>query len=326
MTRRTSALGGRGTGEECGGWTPTSVAPSGACFNLGPEPTADAVGYRLSVLRTCRGSEACTPKCEGRTPASVRQSFAASRLFRPRLSVKGKGRISRKASKPPRGWKPRQWGRVYILYICQNAGSGCSKCKLYGRDPIVVSAELEFRGICRLENRRNSGQRRRLLRTTAPAFLPSSIGATHVQSRIGGLDPSVEAGRERRLAQATGMPEKGWSSNRQTAPVFAQALTPLSPLPHCLPVSETERVVAERNQKGRKRGQRNDYTPRATASTPKALRPQAQGWPRNEAYPGSTPQANPTATRLWPPRPIPSSCPSPFVPFVNFVVITRKLR
>jgi transposase len=90
----------------------------------------------------------------------------------------------------------------------------------------IVSAKLEFRGICRFENRQNSGQRRRLLQTTAPAFLPSSIGATRAQRRIGGLDPGGEAGRERRLAQATGMPEEGWFSNRQTGPVFAPALTP----------------------------------------------------------------------------------------------------
>lgn len=94
-----------------------------------------------------------------------------------------------------------------------------------GAIPPDVSAELEFRGICRFESRQNSGRRRRLLQTTAPAFLPSSIGAKQVQRRIGGLDPGVEARRERRLAQATGMPEKGWFSNRQTGPAFAPPLT-----------------------------------------------------------------------------------------------------
>jgi hypothetical protein len=56
-----------------------------------------------------------------------------------------------------------------------------------------------------------------------PFFL-LPIGATRAQRRIGGLDPGVEPGRERRLARATDMPESGWFSNWQTGPAFAPAL------------------------------------------------------------------------------------------------------
>ena len=40
-----------------GGSGAASVAPSGARSDLGTQPTAHAVGYHLSVLRTCRGGE-----------------------------------------------------------------------------------------------------------------------------------------------------------------------------------------------------------------------------------------------------------------------------
>ena len=100
----------------CVQWTPTSVAPSEAGFGLGREPTTHAVGYRLSVLRTCRGRQ---EYAHGHVEWNQPQDGNSSRLLRPRLSVKGKGR---QACKPHRGWEPRQWGRVYKLYICRHTG------------------------------------------------------------------------------------------------------------------------------------------------------------------------------------------------------------
>jgi hypothetical protein len=73
---------------------------------------------------------------------------------------------------------------------------------------------------------------------------------------------------------------------------------------------------------------RSNPRPRALSwhpTTPTALRPLAQGWPRNEAYPGSTSHPPPNHNvvvagllRHFPHRPeLPHA---PFVPFVRFVV------
>jgi hypothetical protein len=96
------SIGGHGVDGGSVHWTPASVAPSGACFYPGREPTTHAVGYHLSVLRTCRGREECAGK-RGMEPASVRPFFAAFAASREATSA-------------------RQWGRVYKLYICRHTG------------------------------------------------------------------------------------------------------------------------------------------------------------------------------------------------------------
>ncbi len=90
-TRRASVRVGRIRGEEAY-WAAESVAPSGARFDLVMEPTADAVGYRLSVLRTCRGSQGRT-----RSHGEGDEDIAAPFLFSKGDSV----------GMPPQPWKPR---------------------------------------------------------------------------------------------------------------------------------------------------------------------------------------------------------------------------
>ena len=89
-TRRASVRVERIRGEGAN-WAAESVAPSGARFDLVMEPTADAVGYRLSVLRTCRGSQGRT-----RSHGEGDEDVAAPFLFSNRGSLKTR----------PQPWKP----------------------------------------------------------------------------------------------------------------------------------------------------------------------------------------------------------------------------
>jgi hypothetical protein len=61
-------------------------------------------------------------------------------------------------------------------------------------------------------------------------------------------------------------------------------------------------VVVIRRHRGIAEGKGGGLAPLGSCPpTPTALRLLAQGWPRNEAYPGSRSNNHPTASRLWPP-------------------------
>ncbi len=188
MTRTTAAVGGRGTGEEGVRWTTVSFAPSGAGFDLGREPTADAVGYRLSVLRTCRGSEDCARK-RGMEPASVRQLLAAFAAFQTPTFREGE-----RPNKPPslqaaKGTGTKAMGsRLYIIHLPAHRPA-VTKCTIYRRDPIV-SPSPKPKGW--LPNETETGASRDSERIMPPAQPPQRQRRCAPQPRVGrGTRPTL---------------------------------------------------------------------------------------------------------------------------------------